>query len=151
MPGEALAWLQHAVWGGRRAAISPPCFLTTRRSSVSAGAHWPAVTHWVSVTHEKKLGQFLMMVLIIGFCSVLNKGHTSHKPEGWSCSHARVHTHTTGKRKKTDAKTSYVFLTAQVKIKFQEITIDVKEIMVQNFFCRNHLIQVKTKSYRTCH
>lgn len=47
-----------------------------------------------------------------------------------------THTHTTHtKEGKKMQKTSYVFLTAQVKIKFQEITIAVKEIMVQNFFC----------------
>lgn len=95
------------------------------------------------------------MLLIIGFCSVLNKKKVT---EAISLkvgpAHTRVctHIHTTHTREeKKHAKKSYVFLTAHVKIKFQEITIAVTEIMVQNFFCQNHLIQVKTKSYGTCH
>ena len=73
MPGEGLAWL-HACsvrWeqGGHQSSV----LFNQKPSSISAGEHWTALVHRVSVTHEKKLGQFLMMLLIIGFCSVLNE------------------------------------------------------------------------------
>ena len=68
-----MAWL-HACsvrWeqGGHQSSV----LFNQKPSSISAGEHWTALVHRVSVTHEKKLGQFLMMLLIIGFCSVLNE------------------------------------------------------------------------------
>lgn len=158
MPGEALVWLQHAVWGGSRAVTSRLCFLTTKPSSISAGEHWTALVHQVSVTHEKKLGQFLMMLLIIGFCSVLNEKQVTQAISlkvGPAHMHLCTHTHTTHTeegKKKNWCKKQAVFLTAQVKIKFQEITIAVKEIMVQNFFCLSKPFDPsENKKLRTCH
>lgn len=82
-----------------------------------------------------------MMLLITGFCSVLNeKKVTQAISLKVGPAHMHAHTHTPHTKEKKEErqlmqKASYVFLTAQVKIKFQEITIAVKEIMVQNFFC----------------
>lgn len=136
---------------------SPLCFLTAKPSSISAGKHWTALVHRVSVTHEEKLGQFVMMLLITGFCSALNEKQVPQAISlkvGPAPTHLCTHTHTphTRKRGKKMQKTSYVFLTAQVKIKFQEITIAVKEIMVQNFFCLSKSFDPSgNKKLRTCH
>lgn len=98
---------KHAVWGGSRAAISPLCFLITKPSSISTGEHWTALIHRVSVTHEKKLGQFLMMLLITGFCSVLNeKKVTQAISLKVGPAHMRVctHIHTTHTKEKKKKK-----------------------------------------------
>lgn len=108
------------------------------------------------MTHEEKLGQFVMMLLITGFCSALNEKQVPQAISlkvGPAPMHLCTHTHPTHtKEGKKMQKTSYVFLTAQVKIKFQEITIAVKEIMVQNFFCLSKSFDPSgNKKLRTCH
>ena len=100
-----------------------------------------------------------MMLLIIGFCSVLNEKQVTQAislkvgpAHMLLCTHIDT-THTEeGKKKKNWCKKQAVFLTAQVKIKFQEITIAVKEIMVQNFFCLSKSLDPsENKKLRTCH
>lgn len=104
----------HAVWGGNRAVTSPLCFLTTKPCSISAGKHWTALVHRVSVTHEEKLGQFVMMLLITGFCSALNEKQVPQAISlkvGPAPMHLCTHTHPTHtKEGKKNAKNKLCLL-----------------------------------------
>ena len=80
---------------GGEAVTSPLCFLTVKPNSIFRGGHWTVHVQQVSVTHEKKLGQFLVMLLITEFCSTLNEEKV---PQAISLkvglAHACLHTHT---------------------------------------------------------
>lgn len=58
------------------------------------------------------------------FCIKLRECSTSHKPEGWPCTHTYTRTHT---RERTDAENKLCLLNCPSEDQVQEITVAVKE------------------------
>lgn len=119
---------QRAQGGGLQSSV----LLNLKPRNIFQGGHSTVHIHQVSVTNEKKRGQFLVMLLIIEFCSVLRENPQAISLKvGPARACARTHTHTHTRERESERKllqkTSYVFFTAQMKIKFKKLQLAVKE------------------------
>lgn len=87
---------QRAQGGGLQSSV----LLNLKPRNIFQGGHSTVHIHQVSVTNEKKRGQFLVMLLIIEFCSVLRENPQAISLKvGPARACARTHTHTQEKER----------------------------------------------------
>lgn len=113
-------WPCHAGWWGR-AGPGPLCCLIVK-PHILRGGHGAVHAHWGSRTNEKKRGQFLVMSLITGFCSILNWENVSQ-----ALSLKAGPAHERERKKKKKRAENKLRLHCLSEIQAQEITIAVKE------------------------
>lgn len=61
-----------AMPGGGGGRVTGPLCCLIVKPNILRGGYGAVHAHWGSRTNEKKRGQFLVMSLITGFCSILN-------------------------------------------------------------------------------